>query len=710
MTTEERRTRRWSASPTVAGTLAVLRLLPAVDGAKTVLLAAGVLAATALPLAATVVTGLLVGSVPAAVKGGLASAAGHIALSLLAAVGLLIVVERLLGPFLAALAAAFGREVDRHLQERLMTAVCAPSGVAHLEDPAVLDLIENARGIGGEGERRPGADGVALASLLPSWLQALGSALILVLFHWWLALLWVVMWPVVTYLFQREYIRVGEVAAGQAGALRRADYYRALALAPAAAKEARIWGLTDWLVGRFEETWRRTMEPTWRARGPGRPVVWLSVAAVTAVNLASFGLLAWAAARGEIGLAALTVYTQALLAANGFRAFDNENTDLAYAAISVPSLLALEQRLTYDPGAPGRMQYAPTNHTRPQAADGLPCDHADQPPTSADVPVWPGSRGPLVAVPAVPATVLPTDSPRASIRFEGVSLRYPGRSSDALAGLDLCIPAGQSLAIVGLNGAGKTSLVKLLCRLYEPTAGRITVDGIALRDVDARAWQRRVAAIFQDFAQYHLPARDNVGLGCPALSGDEERLRAAARRAGALELIDGLPRGWDTVLSRQYTNGTDLSGGEWQRVALARALFAVEGGARVLILDEPTASLDVRAEAALYDRFLDITAGLTTILISHRFSTVRRADRICVLADGAVAEQGTHDELMALGGRYAEMFTLQATRFADEARESDVSPSPAHRERRARPSDPRLGSEGLVNHGPGGEGVPNTDA
>ncbi len=673
----------------------MLRLLPAVDGAKTTLLAIGVLAGAALPLAATVVTGLLVGSVPAAVTGGLVSPAGHSALALLVGVGLLIVAERLLGPFLAALAATFGREVDRHLQERLMTVACAPSGVAHLEDPAVLDLIENARGIGGEGARRPGDAVGALASLLPSWLQALGSALILVLFHWWLALLWVVMWPVVTCLFQREYIRVGEAAAGQASALRRADYYRTLALAPAAAKEVRIWGMTDWLVGRFEETWRRTMEPTWRARRPGRPVVWLSAAAVTAVNLGSFGLLAWAAARGEIGLAALAVYAQALLGANGFRAFDNENTQLAYAAVSVPSLLALEQRLAHDQRAPGRMQYAPTNHARPQSADGLPCDRSRRPP----IPVL-----------SAPATVLPPDSPRDCIRFEGVSLRYPGRSSDALSGLDLCIPAGQSLAIVGLNGAGKTSLVKLLCRLYEPTSGRITVDGVDLRDVDAGAWQRRVAAVFQDFAQYHLAARDNVGLGRHEVSGDLERLRATARRAGALELIEGLPRGWDTVLSRQYTDGTDLSGGEWQRIALARALFAVEGGARVLILDEPTASLDVRAEAALYDRFLDITAGLTTILISHRFSTVRRADQICVLAEGAAAEQGTHDELMALGGRYAEMFTLQATRFADEARESDVSPSPAHRERCARPSDPRLGSEGLVSHGPGGEGVPNTDA
>ncbi|HKO24729.1 MAG TPA: ATP-binding cassette domain-containing protein, partial [Chloroflexota bacterium] len=268
------------------------------------------------------------------------------------------------------------------------------------------------------------------------------------------------------------------------------------------------------------------------------------------------------------------------------------------------------------------------------------------------------------------AQLPPPTSLREGICFEGVRFRYPGQGTDALAGLDLAIPAGRSLAVVGANGAGKTTLVKLLCRLYDPTDGRITVDSLDLRHVEARAWQRQVAAIFQDFAQYHLSARDNVGLGAPELAGDLERLRAAARKAGALELVESLPHGWDTVLSRQYTGGVDLSGGEWQRIALARALFAVEGGARVLILDEPTASLDVRAEADLYDRFLDITAGLTTILISHRFSTVRRADHICVLADGHVVEQGTHDELMGLGGRYARMFALQAARFTDETEET----------------------------------------
>jgi ATP-binding cassette subfamily B protein len=246
-----------------------------------------------------------------------------------------------------------------------------------------------------------------------------------------------------------------------------------------------------------------------------------------------------------------------------------------------------------------------------------------------------------------------------------VGFRYPGTADDVFSDLHLDIPAGRSLAIVGANGAGKTTLVKLLARLYDPASGRITVDGVDLRQLDPHAWHTRIGALFQDFVHYDLSVADNVGFGAPTLAADPDRLRAAAERAGALDLVEGLPAGWETVLSRQFTNGVDLSGGQWQRVALARALFAVDGGARVLVLDEPTANLDVRAEADVYDRFLELTAGLTTVVISHRFSTVRRADRIVVLEHGRVIEQGTHGQLLASAGRYAEMFRLQAARFAE---------------------------------------------
>jgi ABC-type multidrug transport system fused ATPase/permease subunit len=222
--------------------------------------------------------------------------------------------------------------------------------------------------------------------------------------------------------------------------------------------------------------------------------------------------------------------------------------------------------------------------------------------------------------------------------------------------VDLTVPAGTSMAVVGVNGAGKTTLAKLLCRLYDPQGGAVEIDGVDLRDLDLAGYRSQVTAVFQDFVRYELPLRDNVApLGAP-----DEILTASLAAAGAGDLA-----GLDTVLARGYTDGTDLSGGQWQRVALARALAAVRQGARVVLLDEPTAALDVRGEAEIFDRILTETRGCTTVLVSHRFSTVRKADRICVLEHGRVAELGTHDELMALGGRYRTMFELQASRFTE---------------------------------------------
>jgi ABC-type multidrug transport system fused ATPase/permease subunit len=226
------------------------------------------------------------------------------------------------------------------------------------------------------------------------------------------------------------------------------------------------------------------------------------------------------------------------------------------------------------------------------------------------------------------------------------------------------IPAGSSLAIVGQNGAGKTTLAKLLCRLYDPQAGAIEVDGVDLRELDIQAWRSRVTAVFQDFIRFELPLRDNVApRGAP-----ESAVLAALDEAGARQLAD-----LDTVLARGYDGGTDLSGGQWQRIALARALCSIQLGAGVVLLDEPTAQLDVRGEAEIFDRILTATRDCTTILISHRFSTVRHADRICVLEHGRVIELGSHAELMALGGRYRTMFELQAERFGATEDEEGVA-------------------------------------
>ena len=244
--------------------------------------------------------------------------------------------------------------------------------------------------------------------------------------------------------------------------------------------------------------------------------------------------------------------------------------------------------------------------------------------------------------------------PAHEIRYRDVTFAYPATEKPVLEGFDLTIPAGSSFAIVGRNGAGKTTLAKLLCRLYDPQAGAIEVDGVDLREVDIDAWRSRVTAVFQDFIRFQLPLRDNVA---PAGAPDE-LIGAALADAGAAGLAD-----LDTVLARGYEGGTELSGGQWQRVALARALCSVRLGAGVVLLDEPTAQLDVRGEAEIFERILAATRHTTTILISHRFSTVRCADRICVVEGGRVIELGTHEELMAAGGRYHTMFELQASRF-----------------------------------------------
>jgi ATP-binding cassette subfamily B protein len=253
--------------------------------------------------------------------------------------------------------------------------------------------------------------------------------------------------------------------------------------------------------------------------------------------------------------------------------------------------------------------------------------------------------------------------PQTELRFERVDFRYPSGTSAVLTGLDLVLPAGTSTAIVGVNGAGKSTLVSLLSRLRDPTAGRVTVDGTDLRDLDPRDWQRAVAIMPQEPVRYPVSAYDNIAFGALEFRDDRDGIEHAARLAGFLEVVPTLPNGWDTLLSRELPGGAALSGGQWQRLALARALFATRHHARLLVLDEPTSALDVRSEAQFYGRFLEITGGLTTVVISHRFATVRRADNICVLDGGQITERGTHDELVAAGGTYAEAYRLQAQRF-----------------------------------------------
>jgi ABC-type multidrug transport system fused ATPase/permease subunit len=343
-----------------------------------------------------------------------------------------------------------------------------------------------------------------------------------------------------------------------------------------------------------------------------KPLVW-SLLVVTLANVAVFWSLASAALDGRLDLARVVVFVQVAVGVSAI-GFGGLSWALDGAAAPVAAVLRLEAALR--------------------------------------------ARGALAAARRAPP---PADGrPAREIRFRDVTFTYPGSDRAVLEGFDLTVTAGSSLAIVGQNGAGKTTLAKLLCRLYDPQSGAIEVDGVDLRDLDVDAWRSRLAAVFQDFIRFELPLRDNVAPG----GAPDDVLLAALAEAGA----SGLAR-LDTPLARGYDGGTELSGGQWQRVALARALCAVRMGAALVLLDEPTAQLDVRGEAEIFDRILTATRKVTTILISHRFSTVRHADRICVLEHGRVVELGTHDELMTRGGRYRTMFDLQAQRFSAPADE-----------------------------------------
>jgi ATP-binding cassette subfamily B protein len=258
------------------------------------------------------------------------------------------------------------------------------------------------------------------------------------------------------------------------------------------------------------------------------------------------------------------------------------------------------------------------------------------------------------------------------IDVERVTFTYPSGDAPALADVSLSISAGEVVALVGENGSGKTTLAKLIAALYRPARGTIRWDGVDTATIDPVELRRQIAVIFQDFGRFHLTARENVGLGRPEAAGDLEAIRIAAEQAGADERLASLPNGYETILGPEFIGGTDLSVGEWQRVALARALFR---DAPFVILDEPTAALDPRAEHELFRRIRSFLAGRTVLLISHRFSSVRSADRIYVLDQGRVVEGGTHEELMRLDGIYAELFTLQAAAYlSDSGREAHADP------------------------------------
>ena len=525
----------------------------------------------------------------------------------LAFTGAVFVLLQVLTPIHQAISANLGDRTAAWLYDRLTDACVRPPGMGHLEDPTLTNDLTVAR------DFDLGMTGPPLsismdfiAGGLVEMIGGLACAVVLVAYAWWAPIVLAGAWLATHWLLRESAVWRDRNTDEVRGAQRDAEYAYRLAVDAPAAKELRLFGLMDWTIDRFVDRRTRLHALQYEAtRLREKPLIW-SVLIVTGANVAVFWSLANAVTNGSLSLAAVVVFGQAAIGTSMI-AFGGLNWALDGSAAPVAAVLRLEAAM----GPAGAL---------------------------------PSGKHPAAGTPA------------REIRFRDLTFAYPA-SPDVrvLDSFDLTIPAGSSLAIVGQNGAGKTTLAKLLCRLYDPQAGAIEIDGVDVRELDLESWRRRVTAVFQDFIRFELPLRDNVApAGAP-----EEVVRTALESAGAADLAS-----LDTVLARGYDGGTDLSGGQWQRVALARALAAVKLGAGLVLLDEPTAQLDVRGEAEIFDRILEMTRHCTTILISHRFSTVRHADRICVLEHGRVIELGTHDELIAQGGRYRTMFDLQAQRFS----------------------------------------------
>lgn len=554
---------------------------------------------------------IVMGVLVAAVQHGSALA------SPLTAAAIVLVLLEVLPPIHTAVGWNLGDRTAAWLYDRLTEACIRPAGVAHLEDPELTTDLTVARDfdLGMTGPPL-GISMDFLAAGMSEMIGGVASAIVLTAFAWWAPIVLAGAWLTTHWLLRESAVWRDRNTAEVRAAQRDADYAYRLAVDPPASKELRLFGLAGWTLDRFiahRTTLHRLQYEATRLRE--RPVIW-SLLIVVAANVVVFWALAAAVANGRLTMGPLVVYAQCAIGVSliGFGGF---SWALDGASAPVAAVLKLQQAMA------------------PKGA------------------LTSGSRD-------------PGQLPAREIRFRDVRFAYlwPASGAPVLDGFDLTIPAGSSLAIVGQNGAGKTTLAKLLCRLYDPQSGAIEVDGVDLRDLELAAWRHRISAVFQDFIKLELPLRDNVAPG----GAPDETIRAALAASGASSLADP-----DTVLSRAYAGGTDLSGGQWQRVALARALCAVGTGARLVILDEPTAQLDVRGEAEIFGRILAATRHCTTILISHRFSTVRLADRICVLEQGKVLELGTHDELMARRGRYRTMFDLQAQRFGEAEDEEGVT-------------------------------------
>ena len=556
------------------------------------------------------VTGLVTKLVVDALAGGNPGRAMGIGVLYLVLYG----VAALMDDVSSLLQSDLGERTSQAVEQKLMEISSSAAGLEHLERPEYADKVKLVKD-------RSFIPYFAFTNLngLSAIVFGLIAAVVLLGFvHPMLILLPVVIAPGVVIQFQnyrKHFKRHDRTAPDE----RLAKHYLELATEPAAAKEVRLFGLGPELIDRHR---RLTDAYNGMLFHDQLKRAWAGVAAGGLYGAGLAGAIAfvgWLALDGRASLGDVALVVQVARMAVG------QVKGAARQAAWVAELSFVGERYLW------LLDYRPNVVVKP----------------------------PAEAAPA-PERI------EAGIAFEGVSFTYPGTDAPVLTDVSLFIPAHTTVALVGENGAGKTSLVKLLCRFYDPTGGRITVDGADLRDLDLDGWRAVTGAAFQDFVHFQLVASEAVGVGDLPAIDDLERVGASARQAGADRVLERLPDGMSTQLGRWFENGVDLSEGEWQRVALARGLM--RPAPALLVLDEPTASLDPRAEHEVFATFAAMARtgsdrGPITILVSHRFSTVRMADMIVVLHDGRIEESGSHGELLAAGGRYAQLFRMQASRY-----------------------------------------------
>jgi ATP-binding cassette subfamily B protein len=580
----------------IAARIRLLRLLGRGGAGLASLLVALQLLRAALPVALALSVGRLV-----AVLFGAHDARGALGAAVLVA-GLFLT-DQAAWLLVAPVRSLMVKRIDGDLRARIRRLAAGLGGLEVLESSDFQDRASRAidSGMGLGRDRSAGAAAAGQLELVFRMVSAVSSALLLATFSVPLAAGLLVVALVMRAIMRRQFLSVvDKLDADTAG--QRYEYYVSEQAVYGAAKDVRLFGLSDWFAGRFRAAVTRTYSPVYRSLLATIHKQWWVFVVTGAAVAVVLALPAAAVLHGDLPAGRLITFVLAGTSLLAISAMGMESFDIEYGL----------RGLT--------------------AADELAADYGR---------------------PIERATVAPGAGPPV-VEFDNVVFRYPGGRRPVLDGLSVTLRAGETVAVVGENGAGKTTFVKLLAGLYRPESGRITVGG-----VDPREKRPAMAALFQDYVRYPATLRENVTLAAPDHPAGDDAVRAALDRAGA----DGLPSDLDTSLWRQGTGGTDLSGGQWQRVALARVLYAVGAGRRLLVLDEPTAHLDVRSEAKFHDRVVSRVHDATTVLISHRLSTVRPADRIILLRDGRVAEDGTHEELMALGGEYARFFTVQAAAF-----------------------------------------------